>query len=48
MTRRGMRFWDYGNAFLLECSRYGAQILADDAIDDKSFKFPSYFQDIMG
>uniref|UniRef100_A0A914YYF0 Urocanate hydratase n=1 Tax=Panagrolaimus superbus TaxID=310955 RepID=A0A914YYF0_9BILA len=43
-----MYFWDYGNAFLLECHRAGANVLAKDAKDDKSFKYPSYMQDIMG
>uniref|UniRef100_A0A914CBB4 Urocanate hydratase n=1 Tax=Acrobeloides nanus TaxID=290746 RepID=A0A914CBB4_9BILA len=45
---RGMHFWDYGNAFLVECYRAGAKILAPNAKDDKSFKYPSYMQDIMG
>ena len=40
----GMHFWDYGNAFLLECSRAGADILNDDG----DFKYPSYVEDIMG
>lgn len=41
----GMRFWDYGNAFLLEASRAGAPgILKEDG----SFLFPSYVEDIMG
>lgn len=48
LCSRGMRFWDYGNAFLVECHRAGADILAADAKDDKSFKYPSYMQDIMG
>lgn len=44
MTDNGMYFWDYGNAFLLEASRAGADIL-----DAKGkFKYPSYVQDIMG
>jgi urocanate hydratase len=43
-----MHFWDYGNAFLVECYRAGAKILAPNAKDDKSFKYPSYMQDIMG
>jgi urocanate hydratase len=43
-----MNFWDYGNAFLCECYNAGAEILAKNAKDDKSFKYPSYFQDIMG
>lgn len=43
-----MHFWDYGNAFLLECARAGAKIFAAEAADDKTFKYPSYMQDIMG
>ena len=41
---RGMKFWDYGNAFLLECSRAGADI----AKPDGGFVYPSYVEDIMG
>jgi len=44
-TARGTYFFDYGNAFLLEASRAGADILA---VDGKTFKYPSYVQDIMG
>ena len=44
LTSRGMYFFDYGNAFLLESSRAGADIL--NAKGD--FKYPSYVQDIMG
>jgi len=44
MVERGMFFWDYGNAFLLESSRAGADILKAD----KSFKYPSYVESIMG
>ena len=44
-TAKGTYFFDYGNAFLLECSRAGADILAENGID---FKYPSYVQDIMG
>lgn len=42
---RGTYFFDYGNAFLLEASRAGADILAADGVN---FKYPSYVQDIMG
>ncbi|MBL6448882.1 urocanate hydratase [Fulvivirga sp. 29W222] len=42
---KGTYFFDYGNAFLLEASRAGADIMADNGID---FKYPSYVQDIMG
>lgn len=44
-TARGTYFFDYGNAFLLEASRAGADIMADNGID---FRYPSYVQDIMG
>lgn len=44
-TGRGTYFFDYGNAFLLESSRAGADIMAQNGID---FKYPSYVQDIMG
>jgi urocanate hydratase len=44
LCERGMYFFDYGNAFLLEASRAGADILNPDG----SFKYPSYVQDIMG
>ena len=44
-TAKGTYFFDYGNAFLLEASRAGADIMAENKID---FKYPSYVQDIMG
>ncbi|MBF00974.1 urocanate hydratase [Flavobacterium coralii] len=44
-TAKGTYFFDYGNAFLLEASRAGADIMAKDGIN---FKYPSYVQDIMG
>ena len=44
LTAKGMYFFDYGNAFLLESSRAGADILKEDG----SFRYPSYVQDIMG
>ncbi len=44
-TARGTYFFDYGNAFLLESSRAGADIMADDG---EAFRYPSYVQDIMG
>lgn len=44
LTAEGMYFFDYGNAFLLESSRAGADIMKDDG----SFRYPSYVQDIMG
>ncbi len=42
---RGTYFFDYGNAFLLEASRAGADVMASNGVD---FKYPSYVQDIMG
>lgn len=42
---KGTYFFDYGNAFLLEASRAGADIMAGNNID---FRYPSYVQDIMG
>ncbi len=42
---KGTYFFDYGNAFLLEASRAGADVFAPNGID---FKYPSYVQDIMG
>jgi urocanate hydratase len=44
LTAQGMYFFDYGNAFLLEASRAGADIVKEDG----TFKYPSYVQDIMG
>ena len=44
-TAKGTYFFDYGNAFLLEASRAGADIMAPNGID---FKYPSYVQDILG
>lgn len=44
LSEQGMYFWDYGNAFLLEASRAGADVLNSDG----SFRYPSYVEDIMG
>ena len=44
LAGNGMYFWDYGNAFLLEASRAGADVLNPD----NTFIYPSYVQDIMG
>ena len=44
-TKKGTYFFDYGNAFLLEASRAGAEVMAENNID---FKYPSYVQDILG
>jgi len=44
-SSKGTYFFDYGNAFLLEASRAGAEVMAENG---KDFKYPSYVQDIMG
>jgi urocanate hydratase len=44
LSGQGMYFWDYGNAFLLEAGRAGADVLNADG----SFRYPSYVEDIMG
>ena len=44
LSERGMYFFDYGNAFLLESSRAGADVMGDGG----RFRYPSYVQDIMG
>lgn len=44
-TAKGTYFFDYGNAFLLEASRAGADVMAEDGI---TFRYRSYVQDIMG
>lgn len=44
LTERGMYFFDYGNAFLLEASRAGAAVMGEGG----RFRYPSYVQDIMG
>ena len=44
LAEKGMYFFDYGNAFLLEASRAGAEVLKEDGC----FRYPSYVQDIMG
>jgi len=44
LAQRGMYFWDYGNAFLLEAGRAGAECVREDG----SFTYPSYVEDIMG
>ncbi|VDP54470.1 unnamed protein product [Heligmosomoides polygyrus] len=48
LAARGMHFWDYGNAFLVECQRAGADMRHPNAKDDKTFRYPSYMQDIIG
>jgi urocanate hydratase len=47
-TERGTYFFDYGNAFLLEASRAGADVLNPEPTLGREFKYPSYVQDIMG
>ncbi len=44
LTKGGMYFWDYGNAFLLEAGRAGADVFAGSG----NYRYPSYVQDIMG
>lgn len=45
-TQNGTYFFDYGNAFLLEASRAGADVMSNEK--NREFKYPSYVQDIMG
>ena len=45
MSEKGMFFWDYGNAFLLEAGRAGADVFSSDG---NSYRYPSYVEDIMG
>lgn len=47
-TAKGTYFFDYGNAFLLEASRAGADVMAENPTIGREFKYPSYVQDIMG
>lgn len=44
LVARGMKFWDYGNSFMLQASRAKADILKSDG----SFKYPSYIQEFVG
>ncbi|HZV71955.1 MAG TPA: urocanate hydratase [Saprospiraceae bacterium] len=46
LSARGMYFWDYGNAFLYEAARAGADVM--DESKPSGFKYPSYVEDIMG
>ena len=48
LAEAGMFFWDYGNAFLLEARRSGADVSAKDDPTGLKFRYPSYVQDIMG
>ncbi|MGV8914702.1 MAG: urocanate hydratase [Kaistella sp.] len=47
-TQKGTYFFDYGNAFLLEASRAGADVMSENTTLGREFKYPSYVQDIMG
>lgn len=47
-TAKGTYFFDYGNAFLLEASRAGANVMNPNPTLGREFKYPSYVQDIMG
>ncbi|WP_111685352.1 urocanate hydratase [Winogradskyella tangerina] len=47
-TAKGTYFFDYGNAFLLEASRAGADVMSEKQELGREFKYPSYVQDIMG
>jgi urocanate hydratase len=47
-TAKGTYFFDYGNAFLLEASRAGADVMSKNPTLGREFKYPSYVQDIMG
>jgi urocanate hydratase len=47
-TKKGTYFFDYGNAFLLEASRAGADVMNDTPTIGREFKYSSYVQDIMG
>ncbi|WP_134201013.1 urocanate hydratase [Meridianimaribacter flavus] len=47
-TKKGTYFFDYGNAFLLEASRAGADVISENPTIGREFKYPSYVQDIMG
>ena len=48
LADRGMYFFDYGNAFLLESSRAGAEVWDKSDVTNQKFRYPSYVQDIMG
>ena len=52
LAQRGMRFWDYGNAFLIEAYRAGADVMSEGCTSAPeaggTFRYQSYVQDIMG
>lgn len=47
-TNKGMKFWDYGNSFLYQCSVAGANVLNKNPKIKMDFVYPSYVEDIMG
>lgn len=47
LSAKGMKFWDYGNSFLLMASKAGADIVGSGSTQNR-FKYPSYVEDIMG
>merc|ERR1712050_750453 len=48
LSNRGMFFWDYGNAFLFEASKAGADVKKEGSSNPLEFRYPSYVQHIMG
>lgn len=48
LAQHKMFFWDYGNAFLLEAARAGADVGKEESMYGTKFRYPSYVQDIMG
>ncbi|XP_060580142.1 urocanate hydratase-like [Ruditapes philippinarum] len=48
LASKGLYFWDYGNAFLLEAGRAGADVGQNTGLHGTFFRYPSYVQDIMG
>jgi urocanate hydratase len=48
LCAKGMRFWDYGNSFMLEAGRASADIFADAAAAAGAFRYPTYIQEFMG
>ena len=45
LSKRGVKFWDYGNSFMLEASRAKADIYSET--DSTKFRYPTYFEDMM-
>jgi len=48
LVAKGMYFWDYGNSFLFQASVAKADVLKQNPKDNLDFRYPSYFEDIMG